>query len=149
MHVQVQRAAEALDQGHGAVLRSGLFQPRLPDQVRADRPVDDAQHGGDGRRFRGKQKAQRERHAQHPLAQGLPGQDLVHQQRRGLRHAPRPAARAEAAALAAEGRQAFRVALRAADPQETVLQPATPQLGVELLLHEGRQHATVPFQGRG
>ena len=52
MDVQVQRAAKALDQRHGAGLRGGLLEPRLPDQVRADRPVDDAEHGSDGRRFR-------------------------------------------------------------------------------------------------
>ena len=66
--VQVQRAAEALDQGHGAGLRGGLRQPRPADQVRGNRPVDDAEHGGQGRRLRGKQEAQRERHGEHPLA---------------------------------------------------------------------------------
>ena len=74
--VQVQRAAEALDQGHGARLRVGLFMPCLADQVRGDRPVDDAEHGRQGGRFRGKQEAQRERHAQHPLAQWLPGGEI-------------------------------------------------------------------------
>ena len=85
---QVQRAAEALDQGHGAGLRGRWGQSRLADQVRGDRPVDDAEHGRQGGRFGGKQEAQRERHAQHPLAQRLPGQHGVDQQRRRLHHPP-------------------------------------------------------------
>jgi len=51
---QVQRATEALDQADG--LCGELLQSRLGDPVRADCPVDDAQHGGDGRRFRCVQK---------------------------------------------------------------------------------------------
>lgn len=82
------------------------------------------------------------------LAERLPGQHRVNKQRRGLHHAPGPAARAEAPALAAEGHQSFRVAPGAADAQEAVLQPAALQVGLEHLLHEGRQAAAVPLQGR-
>ena len=69
--VQVQRAAKALDQGHGAGLRGCLGQSRLADQVRGDGPVDDTEHGRQDGRFGGKQEAQQERHAQDPLAQRL------------------------------------------------------------------------------
>ena len=42
----------------------------------------------------------------------------------------------------------LRVALGATDPQEAVLEPATLQVGLKLPLHEGRQAAAVPLQGR-
>jgi len=97
------RAAEALDQGHRAGLASGTGQASLLQEMCRDRPPDEGQHLAHRGGFGGEQEAQREGHRQHPLADRLPGQDLVHQQRRALDHAPGAAARAETPALAAEG----------------------------------------------
>jgi hypothetical protein len=52
--------------------------------------------------------------------------------RRGLRHAPRTARRAEAAALAAEGKKLVVTAFAAAQPQEAMGQDAALEEGVEL-----------------
>ena len=74
---------------------------------------------------------------------GLPhrhvGNDVVHQVRRGLRHAARAARRAEPEALAAEGEQLVVAALATAQPQEAVRQDAAFEEGVELVLDEARQ----------
>lgn len=148
MDVQVQGTAEALDQSHGTGLRSGLRQPRFPDQVCGNRSVDDTEYGGESRRLGGKQKAQWERHTQHPLAQRLPRQDIIHQQCRRLHHASRTAARAEAPALAAECHQPFRMALGAAHAQEAMLQPAALQVGRELLLYVDGQRAAILLQSQ-
>jgi hypothetical protein len=64
-----------------------------------------------------------------------------------LGHAPGAATGAKPALLAAEGNQLLRVALLAAHAQEAVLQAATGQVGVELLLDEIGQRST-PFCAR-
>ena len=56
MDVQVQRAAEALDQGHGTSLCKGFCKARFVCQVRGDGAVDDAQYPGHGLGVAGKQK---------------------------------------------------------------------------------------------
>jgi ABC-type cobalamin transport system permease subunit len=65
--------------------------------------------------------------------------DVVHQVRRGLRHAPRAARGAKAAALAAEREQLVVAALAAAQPQEAMRQDAALQEGFELVLDEPGQ----------
>ena len=65
--------------------------------------------------------------------------DVVHPVRRGLRHAPRTARRAEAAALAAEGKKLVVAAFAAAQPQEAMSQDTALEEGVELILDEARK----------
>ena len=77
------------------------------------------------------------------------GDDVVHKVRRGLRHAPRAARRAEPAALAAEGQQLVVPALAAAQPQEAVRQDAAFEEGVELVLDEPGQFGTRAGFGVG
>jgi hypothetical protein len=104
--------------------------------VRADSAVDDGQHTSHAAEETGKKKSQRISDAQHPPAQRLAWQDLVNQLRFGLGHAPGIPPAAESAFFAAEGDQLIRVALLAAHTQEALLQTATGQLGVWLLLDE-------------
>jgi len=80
--VEIQRTAEALDQGHGARLRPRVRQSGFPDQMRRDRPVDDAQHLAHDLRGARKQKPQCKRHTQHPLPHGLAGQHFIDQEGR-------------------------------------------------------------------
>jgi hypothetical protein len=65
--------------------------------------------------------------------------DVVHQVRRRLCHAPRAARRAKAAPLAAERDELVVAAVAAAQAQESVGQDAALQERVELVLHELRQ----------
>jgi len=62
--------------------------------------------------------------------------DVVHQVRCRLGHAPGPARRAKASAFAAERNQLVFPAVTAAQPQEAVGQGAALQEGVELVLHK-------------
>lgn len=76
------------------------------------------------------------------------GDDVVHQLRRGLRHAPR-ATWEEPAPFAAEGQQLVDAALVAAQPQQAVSQDAALQEGVELAPDEPGQFATSAGFGAG
>ena len=66
-------------------------------------------------------------------------QYLIRQQCCTLAHAPRRAARAKAAALAAEGHQLLGMTGLAAQPREAMFQPAGLQVLFELALHVARQ----------
>ena len=70
---------------------------------------------------------------------GEPPEEVPHPVRRGLRHAPRTARGAKAAALAAERQQLVVAALAAAQPQETMRQDSALQEGFELVLDEPGQ----------
>ena len=94
--VEIQGAAEALDQCHGTGLSRRVGQSGFLDEMRGDRSVDDPEHRSDLGRLARQQEPQGERHAQHPLSQGLTRQHLINQQRRALDHPPRAAARAKA-----------------------------------------------------
>ena len=76
---------------------------------------------------------------EHPLAQRLLRQHLLRQQRDALRHPPRAAARAEAAALAAEHNEFLGETVFAAYAQKGVLQTPALQIRLELVLHVLRQ----------
>jgi hypothetical protein len=131
--VEVQRAAEALDQGDRTGLGRLTRKPRLLDQVRGYAAVDDAEHSAHDLGAAREQEAQRIGDAQHPLAHRLLGKHLVDQQCSTLRHAPGAATRAEAAAFAAEGDQVRGMATVTAHPQKTVLEASTLEVIVELL----------------
>ncbi len=143
VHVKVQRAAEALDQGHRAALRAGALDARLIGQPAADHALHDGQHRPDGVRFAGEQPAQRERHAQHPLPHRARAEHVLHQMARGLGHAACAAARAEPALLARERHQPLGMTLLAYHAQEPVFEYAAAQVGLERLAHVGGQRAVL------
>ncbi|MFN7433221.1 MAG: LytR/AlgR family response regulator transcription factor [Betaproteobacteria bacterium] len=58
-------------------------------QMACERALHHLQHQRDPLGLRGQQHAQRDRQGQHPLPHGYVRDDVVHQVRRGLRHAPR------------------------------------------------------------
>jgi hypothetical protein len=115
VHVQVQRRAEALHQRYRA------------------------EHQRQRTRMGRQQKPQRVRQRQHPLPQRMLGQHLIGQPRGGLGHASCAARRAESALLATECDQLVGVTGHAAHALEALLQSAALQVGLELLLYEGRQ----------
>lgn len=94
---------------------------------------------GDEIGLRGQQQTQRDRQRQHPLPYRHMWDDVVHQVRRGLRHAPCAARGAEPAPLAAERQQLVVAALAAAKPQDALRQDAALEKGVELVLDEPGQ----------
>jgi hypothetical protein len=88
------------------------------------------------------QITKRKRYAEHPLAHRYLWQHLVDQERRTFGHAPRAAARTEAAPFAAEGDEFLGMTSIAADAQKPMLQPPTLQAILELTLYVPRQIAT-------
>src|SRR5210317_1861443 len=100
MYIQIQCAAKALDQGHGARFRQRLCEGWLAC----------------------KQKTKRERKTQHPLTHGLMRQDFIHQQSSTIRHATCPTTGAESPPFTAERDQFFIMAGFTPDPEKTVLQ---------------------------
>jgi len=111
--IQVERAAEALDQRHRAALRDGAVNARLSRQPSCDHAMHDAQHRADGVGLAGEQEAQGIGNTQHPLPQRARAEHLFRQVKRTLGHAPRAAARAKPALLAGKGQQPL---LRASCP---------------------------------
>jgi len=98
VNVEVQRRAEALDQRNRAGAGGLLRVAGLPDQVRGNDAIDDAEHTADQRRMCREQKAQRKRKTQHPLPDRPLGQYLIDQPGSPVGHAPGTTAGAEACA---------------------------------------------------
>ena len=134
MDIQIQCAAEALDQRHSASLGGGLCVAGILDEVRGDDAVDDAQYLTHDPGAGGEQEPQREREAQHPLAHRCLRQHLVYQQGRTLGHAPGTAAWAEATALTTEGHELLGMAVHTAHAQESVLRAAAFEVSVALFV---------------
>ncbi len=74
---------------------------------------------------------------------GLGGYHVIDQQRGRLRHPPRAAAWAKAAALAAERNELLGVTVRARHAQKTVLEAAAFQIRLELLLYVFRRRPAL------
>ena len=100
MDIQVQRAAEALNQGDGPRVSSRFCITGFPGQVRSNGAADNTQRLAHDFGLAGKQKPERKRHAEYPLTHGLMGQYFIYQQGSIFCHTTSPATGAEAAALA-------------------------------------------------
>ncbi|EKK97637.1 hypothetical protein VCHC61A2_3617 [Vibrio cholerae HC-61A2] len=143
--VQVQRAAETLDQRHRAALGAGAVDAGLIGQPAGDHALHDAQHRANGFWLAGEQETQGVRKAQHPLPHRPRAEHLLDQVPRTLGHASRAATRAEPALLAGEGHQPLCTAVLAHHPQEAVLEYAATQVGIERLADIPGQRAALRF----
>ena len=142
-----------LDQRDRAAVGLVALETGLPEQVARDHALHDLQHGRHQLGLRGRQQAQRDRQPhdpnEHPLAHRYVGDDVVHQVRGRLRHAPCAARWAKAAPLAGEGDPLVVAAVGAAQAQEAVREDAAFEEGVELVLHELRQVGAGGIFGLG
>jgi len=103
VNIQIQGAAESLDQGYSPGLGGGAGTPGLVDEMGLDGPVDDTQYPAHDLGSACEQEPELEGKAQDPLAHRQAGQDLVDQQGGAFDHSPGPATGAKTASLAAEG----------------------------------------------
>jgi len=87
VHIEVQCAAEALDQRDRTALRLTLSEPGLANPKSADRAVHDPQRLAHRCRIAGKQKASCKGYPQHPLTHRRLRQPLIDQKRGTLHHA--------------------------------------------------------------
>ncbi len=149
MNIQIQRATEALDDRDTPGLP--IADPalaRLLALKAQERAHDDTQHGAAEGVIPGEEVAEAVGEAQDPLAYGHSGQHLVHQMGGALGHAPAPAARAEAAALARERHEPLERAGAASNPGKAMGQDAAGEEVPELPLHEVRQAGALGALGR-
>lgn len=139
--IQVEPAAEALHQRYSPAPRAGAVNARLSHQPSCDHAMHDAEHRPDGVRLAVEQEAQWVRETQHLLPHRPRAKHRLHQVPRTLGLAPRATTRADAALLAGERQQQFRMALLAYHAQEAVLAHAAAQERQDLLAHIRRQRA--------
>ena len=141
VQVQVQRRAEALEEGdRAALLRAHAPVPaNAPPQLGEQRAQEGAEHFARELAIVGAAVAKRVRKREHPLPDRHRGEHAEDEMRRGVRHAAAAAGGAEAAALARERHEAIVAALVAAQAQEAVGEDAAAQEGAELLLDEVRR----------
>ena len=133
MYVEVGRRTEALDQRDGAAMAFVGLELGTGQQMAREHALHHMQHRRDQLGLCGQQHAKRDGQGQDPLPHRHVGNDVIHEVRRGLRHAPRAARRAEPATLAAERQQLVVTALGAAQPQESMRQDAALEEVVELV----------------
>ncbi len=143
VHVEVQRVAEALDEGHGA-------SPGPPDRavlpgtaaVGGEHSTDELpQHHRCEGGIVGEAVAQGVGECQDPLADGHLGEHAVDEVGGGVGHAAAEAGGAEPASLAGEGDDLITSAVVAVDPKKPVGEDAALEEAAELALDESRQGA--------
>ena len=100
MNVQIQRAAEALNQGDGPCVSRRFCKTGFPGQVRSNGAVDNTQRLAHDFGLAGKQEPERKRHAEYPLAHGLMGQYFIYQQGSTFCHTTCPATGTKATTFA-------------------------------------------------
>ncbi len=149
VHVQVQRATEALNHDYGAA--SAAFDALVPGPLAEhaeDRPHQPGGHGATQVVIPGQQIPQVVRQAEHPVAYGHVRQDVIDQVRRALGHTSSATARAEPTAFAGEGDQPVESTAGAVEPCETAGQPAAAEEVAKGLLDELRQALAVAQRRR-
>ena len=77
--------------------------------------VNDTQHFAHQLRIAGEQETQLKRETQHPLANGLPREDIIYQEGRTFYHTPGTTAGAKSATFTAESDQMFVLAVPTLD----------------------------------
>jgi len=140
VNVQVERAAEALHDGHASTT---AIRDARPTRLGAQRTLDRVHEDRDNRAT--EVVVPRElipkpvRQAEHPLSHGHIRKDPINQMCCALRHPAAAAARTEAAPLARERHEAILPARRAPEAREPARQPPAPQERAKLLLDKSRQ----------
>ena len=150
VHVEVQRAAEALNDGHGAAAGAPHAQrPTRPTPVPPeDGAQEDLQHATAQVVAPGQEQSKAPGQRQYDLPDGYPrGQDPLHQVPRPLRHPPPPTRRTEGATAAGEGHQSVVVACGTMQVREAFGEVAAASERRQLPTHETRHRPALSFGG--
>jgi hypothetical protein len=150
VHIQVERGAEALDDGDGAALlrRDAPFLACTPTKLRERRADEGAQRLAREPCVVQTAVTERVGERQHPLADRHLGQHAVEEMRCRIRHPASSARSAEAAALAREYDQAIVARCAAVEAQEAMRESAAAEEGAKLLLDEARVYVGKTFWTR-
>ena len=151
MDVEVQRAAEALDDHHTTAASAlDAVVPRTLPKYPRDGPEEDARHHAAQPVVPSQLVSQASGHRQHPLPDAHVRQYGIDQMCRTLRHTPRAATGTERPVLARERDQPIESARAASEPGKSAGQPSTAQERAEGMGHETGQPlvAGTPAAGR-
>jgi hypothetical protein len=151
MDIQIERIAEALNEGHGATTDRPLR------GAKACAAAQRSEHGlhknvqdiPDQARVITEAIAQSEREREHPLPDWNSGEDTIHEMGGGIGHVPAAAGGAKASALAGKGHHPIPLACVAVDSQKAVGQDTAVQVRPQFAFHESRHQAAaevLPFQ---
>ena len=139
VNIEIRGSTKSLDGRNAAAATPHQASPRRPPSLPAeDGAQEDAQHRARQGRVEGELVAHRHRHGKDPLADGHARQDAIDEVRGELAHAPPAARRTEPAATAAEGHHRRVPAALTLHAQQTVLEPATLEVRLELAPNERR-----------
>ena len=137
---ELERRAEALDEGHGGREWPGHSEPpRRPPLEGEERPDEEAQHLGQEPGIPGQTEAHRHGQRQRPLAVRSPGKHALHEVDGGVVCPAGIAGGAHPARLAREGDQHLGVAACTRQPREAVGQHSAREVPGEVALHEARE----------
>ena len=139
VHVQVERAAKALDDGDrtGAAVAMTRCLGSLSVEAQQGTRVD-RKHRAAERMIPGQPIAKLEGKAQHPLPNRRAREHVVDEMRRTLGHPASAATRAEASTLAGERDQTIGAAARTPKPGKPMREHAAANEALKLALHEQR-----------
>src|SRR5262245_14157161 len=129
VHVEIERTAKALDKGDRARVDGGPLMTlcdRLVDVILPDGGANDGVDLGSEVLRRRHPVAQGDRHRDDPLAGGDPGNDLLDEMRRHLRHAAAGTRRTKPAPFATEGYQQLLLAGVTAQAEKAIGKDAAP-----------------------
>src|SRR5262245_11374345 len=129
VHVEIERTAKALDKGDRARVDGGPLMTlcdRLVDVILSDGGANDGVDLGSEVLRRRHPVAQGDRHRDDPLAGGDPGNDLLDEMRRHLRHAAAGTRRTKPAPFATEGYQQLLLAGVTAQAEKAIGKDAAP-----------------------
>jgi hypothetical protein len=137
VHVQVERTAKALDDGHTPRAAVEVTRYLGSLSVEADQSTRvDRKHGAAEGVIPGESIAKLEGKAQHPLTNRRSRENVVDEMRRTLGHPAAAAARAEASTLAGKRDQTISTAPRTPKPGKPVREDAAANESLKLALHE-------------
>lgn len=137
--VEVERAAQALQNGDGACLALDAERPS-PVPIEAEQHAQrHTEHAASDLGVAGHLQTPVPRQRQHPLSDGDLGEEGIDPAGGEVAHPATATARADAALLVRERDQRVVVAAHAGEPGEALRQVATVEQPLERLPHEGRQ----------
>lgn len=151
VNIEVQTAAEALDQRDGSG-RAAFDAVELlgARPVRSERDFDeDAAERGENVRLERGEPAELMRERQDELADRDVGEDSIDEVGTGVGHSPTRAARADAAGLAAEGDEEIVAARIAVASKKAVGEDSAAEVGAEFSFDIARDRARVRVSGVG
>jgi len=144
MDVPVEGGTEAVNEAHRPEAGMRRGPGTVLSQMGLDHAQEDVQHGTSRHGLALQEVTQALGHREHPLAHRQGREDVIHQMRRGLRHATGVARGAQPAPLTRERNEKILPTVRAAGAGETVGENAALKVTTKFAFDIGRHALHVP-----